>query len=95
MVNIFQRLPFTMPREILVSGIPAGIADGYVEAYVEQITSMRPDADFTLAQHFDTSLLITLKRSYNMHGKFCLATCHVLIVFLHVQVKLVLYYVFH
>ena len=73
-VNMCEHLPFTTPREILVSGIPSGFTVGYVEAYVEQTTGMKPGADFTLTQHFDTSLLIMLKKSYNMQGNLCLAT---------------------
>ena len=66
--EVVNMCPFTMPREILVSGIPSGCTFGYIEAYVEQATGMKPDADFTLTQHFDSSLLIMLKKCYNMQG---------------------------
>ena len=66
--EVVNLCPFTMPREILVSGIPSGCTFGYIEAYVEQATGMKPAADFTLTQHFDSSLLIMLKKCYNMQG---------------------------
>ena len=66
--EVVNMCPFTMPREILVSGIPSSCTDGYIEAYVEQATGMKRDADFSLAQHFGTSLLFILKRSYDMQG---------------------------
>ncbi|KAL5471194.1 hypothetical protein EMCRGX_G029281 [Ephydatia muelleri] len=64
--EVVNMCPFKMPREILVSGIPSGCAVGYIEAYVKQATGMNPDTDFTLTQHFGTSMLIMLKKSYNM-----------------------------